>query len=236
MSIERPLVFRGIQKTTLVDYPGEVACTLFTGGCNFKCGYCYNPSLALDEDTGVAISVEEALEFLALRKNFLDGVCITGGEPLIEPGLADFIGQVKALGYKIKLDTNGSFPERLKPLLDQKLVDYVALDIKTSRKKYHEITGLAGSHEKVEASVRLLLSSGVECEFRTTVFSHLDENDFHEIASWLGKGQNYYLQKGRGNLLHLSEEFIKKHNEVGAEQLERMAGVLRPHFNKVGIR
>jgi pyruvate formate lyase activating enzyme len=178
----------------------------------------------------------QALEFLALRKNFLDGVCITGGEPLIEPGLADFIGQVKALGYKIKLDTNGSFPERLKPLLDQKLVDYVALDIKTSRKKYHEITGLAGSHEKVEASVRLLLSSGVECEFRTTVFSHLDENDFHEIASWLGKGQNYYLQKGRGNLLHLSEEFIKKHNEVGAEQLERMAGVLRPHFNKVGIR
>ena len=235
-SLNRALVFRGIQKTTLVDYPGEVACTLFTGGCNFRCGYCYNHSLALDQDTGVAISVEEALEFLKERKGFLDGVCLTGGEPLIEPGLPEFIKKVKALGYKIKLDTNGSFPERLKPLLEEKLVDYVALDIKAPRKNYYQVTGAAQADKRVDECVKLLLASGIESEFRTTVFAHNDEGEFKEIVQWLGKGRRYFLQKGRIDLPHLEENFSQRHNEVSNEHLEKLSNVLRPHFSEVGIR
>jgi len=236
MNADRPLYFKGIQKTTLLDYPGEVACTLFTGGCNFRCGYCYNGSLVLNEDTGVKISHDEALEFLKERKGFLDGVCITGGEPLLEPELEKFIKEAKALGYKVKLDTNGSFPDKLKSLLDQKLLDYVALDLKAPKHKYAQVTKVAESHHNVEKSMKLLLSSGVECEFRTTVFSHLNETDIVEIAQWAGEKGNYFLQRGKMDLPQLESQFAKDHTEVTHEFLTQMADTIRPRLNKVGVR
>ncbi|MFH1542775.1 MAG: anaerobic ribonucleoside-triphosphate reductase activating protein, partial [bacterium] len=121
--------FRGIQKTTLIDYPGEVACTLFLGGCNFRCFYCFNPALVTDPDSQQAIPEDEIIDFLKERENFLDGVCITGGEPLLcGEELVDFLKKVKAMQYKIKLDTNGSLPAVLQQIIDEKLVDYLAMD------------------------------------------------------------------------------------------------------------
>ena len=133
----------GIQKMTLLDYPEKVACTIFTARCNFRCPFCHNASLVTHVDAAAAISEEEVFSFLAKRQGILDGVCITGGEPLLQPDIEEFIRKVKELGYQVKLDTNGSFPDRLEHLIDEGLVDYVAMDLKNCRERYGETVGLA---------------------------------------------------------------------------------------------
>ena len=161
------MVFHGFQKLTLLDYPERVACTLFTGGCNFRCPFCHNAGLVTHIDEG-AFSEEEVLAYLKKRKGVLDGVCVTGGEPLLQPGLPRFLERVKEEGYAVKLDTNGSFPARLKELVCGGLVDYVAMDIKNAPEKYAETAGAAVRLEDIRESVSLLLSGAVDYEFRTT--------------------------------------------------------------------
>jgi len=173
----------GLQKTTLIDYPGEVACTIFLFGCNFRCGFCHNPELVL-KDTGEGFSEENVLKFLKERKGKLDAVCISGGEPLMSLDF-DFVRKIKSLGYKIKIDTNGSYPERLKELIDEGLVDAVAMDIKASRERYPEVVGINVDMDKIEESIKLI--AGLQnYEFRTTVLEKFhDVEDMKSLGEWL---------------------------------------------------
>ena len=176
----------GLQKLTLLDYPGRVACTVFLNGCNFRCPYCHNSQL-LEAGVEPVMTVEELLAFLRKRQCILEGVCITGGEPTLHPQLFDLLRAVKDLGYSVKLDTNGYRPEVLQKVLDLGLVDYVAMDIKNSPAAYGETVGLAAPDlTKIEESIRLLLEGRVDYEFRTTVVLPLhSEETISHMARWL---------------------------------------------------
>ena len=182
----------GLQKLTLLDFPGQVACTVFLQGCNFRCPFCHNPSLVLGTE---AITRESVLAFLKQRQGLLDGVAITGGEPLLSAGLEDLLREIRSLGYKIKLDTNGSFPRRLEQIISAGLVDYVAMDIKNAPEKYDHTAGAAGFLPAVRESAALLMDGKISYEFRTTVVDELHEpEDFHAIGQWLSGAQQYFLQ------------------------------------------
>ena len=174
----------GLQKTTLLDYPGKVACTVFLSGCNFRCPFCQNSEIL---DGGVSdISEEEFFAFLNKRKGLLDGVCVSGGEPLIHADVGEFIGKIKDLGYSVKLDTNGAFPERLKELCGEGLVDRVAMDIKNSPERYAKTAGADVDVGKIKESAAFLMSGEVGYEFRTTVVKQLHRaEDMLRIGQWL---------------------------------------------------
>ena len=189
--------FGGLQKLTLLDYPERVACTLFTIGCNLRCPFCHNFSLVVGSlDKQEQISQEEALAFLRKRSNVLEGVCITGGEPLLQAGIAEFITQVKKMGYKVKLDTNGAFPDRLRQLVEAKLIDYVAMDIKNSKDMYNKTCGCVVEMEDICKSVEYLKSGVVDYEFRTTVTGTFhSEKSIEDTARWLQGTKRWYLQQ-----------------------------------------
>ncbi|MBQ8541252.1 MAG: anaerobic ribonucleoside-triphosphate reductase activating protein [Clostridia bacterium] len=189
------MVFGGIQKLTLLDFPHTVSCILFTKGCNFRCPFCHNTPLVVPSETE-NLTEAEILSFLKKRQGILDGVCITGGEPLIHPNLPDFIRKVKDLGYKVKLDTNGSFPLRLSHLIDEGLLDYVAMDVKNSFSKYPLTAGCDSIKlDDIEKSIALLLKGNIPYEFRTTVTSELHtEEDIAEICSLIKGADKYFIQ------------------------------------------
>lgn len=230
------LKFKGIQKTTLVDYPGEVACTFFTGGCNFSCSYCHNPELAKDGETSVNIDEDEALIFLRERKRFLDGVCISGGEPLMQPGLPGFLKKAKALGYKVKIDTNGAYPEALRRIIDEGLVDYVAMDIKAPLDRYEEVTNSRVEAAKIEESVRIIKRSGIDYEFRTTAFSGLSHADFDKIGGWLSGSRRYFIQPVKTRSKLLDELFAEKEVHFSPAALSEIADRMSNHFERVEVR
>lgn len=186
----------GLQKLTLLDYPGEMASTIFTGGCNFRCPFCHNSDLVFLPENTAEIKKADILHFLTKRANVLKGVCVSGGEPLLHDGLEAFLRQVKQLGYKIKLDTNGSNPEKLKHLVDEKLIDCVAMDIKNAPKHYAQTVGLANMDmAPIEESVRYLLTNPIPYEFRTTIVKEFHtKEDMRSIGKWLSGAQHYYLQ------------------------------------------
>ncbi len=181
----------GIQKLTLLDYPGRVACTVFLNGCNFRCPYCHNAEL-LEGDIEPVMSVAELLAFLKKRQGILEGVCITGGEPTLHPELPQLLHSIRTLGYGVKLDTNGYRPEVLGALLEEKLVDYVAMDLKNGPAAYGETVGLrAVQLERIGESIRLLQESGVDFELRTTVVKPLHTAEtITEMAQWLSQTTN----------------------------------------------
>ena len=189
----------GLQKLTLLDFPGRVAATVFTPGCDMRCPFCHNAGLVLEGDN--AIGPENVLEFLKSRSGKLTGLAVTGGEPLMQADIADFLKQVKDLGFAVKLDTNGSFPSRLAELVEAKLVDYVAMDIKNCREKYALTAGLPESANDtilpmVYESAAYLMENHVPFEFRTTVVKQLHEaEDFRRIGEWLKGDENFYLQQ-----------------------------------------
>ena len=187
---------QGLQKLTLLDFPGQVACTVFLGGCNFRCPFCHNASLVLEPGQGPEITQEELLAFLKKRQGVLDGVCVTGGEPLLWPALPELLQKIKALGYQVKLDTNGSRPELLRQLVQEGLVDYVAMDIKAGPQNYAHVAGVPGFDlTPIEQSVAFLKSGVVKHEFRTTVVAPLHTSrDFGEIGHWLQGEERYFLQ------------------------------------------
>lgn len=186
----------GFLKTTLLDYPGHVAATVFTGGCNFRCPFCHNGDLVLHPETVPAFTEEEIFSHLKKRRNILDGVCITGGEPTLHSDLRDFILKVRALGYLIKLDTNGYRPEVLIPLCEEGLIDYVAMDIKQAPSHYNDISCMSSFHiECISKSVDYLLHGTIPYEFRTTLVKELHtEADIQEIGQFLAGADNYFLQ------------------------------------------
>ena len=190
----------GLQKTTLIDYPGQVAATVFLTGCNFRCLFCYSPELVLPEKIKKQpkISEKELFDFLEGRKGLLEGVVICGGEPTCNQGLPEFIRKIKEMGFLVKLDTNGSNPKMLERLIEEKLIDYVAMDIKAPQEKYEKVTGTKVKIQDIEESIRILKEGTVDYEFRTTVVSTLhSREDIVEIAKWIGPAKRFFLQEFR---------------------------------------
>ncbi len=185
----------GLQKLTLLDYPGTVACTVFLGGCDFRCPFCHNFEL-LDGSYPPLMDDQTLLTFLTKRQGLLDGVCITGGEPLLRAELPALLRTIRALGYRVKLDTNGSHPQSLEKLLAEGLCDYVAMDIKNSPARYGETVGKPDYDlAPVKRSIRLLMEGTTDYEFRTTVVQQLHtEADFHAIGAWISGAKRYFLQ------------------------------------------
>ena len=194
---------QGYQKLTLLDFPERVACTVFTGGCNLRCPFCHNASLVLTPRVGNNLE-EEVLTYLAGRTGILDGVCITGGEPLLQLDLSDFVKRVKNMGYSVKLDTNGSDPDALAALLATGNIDYIAMDIKSSPERYAIAIGKEFPLERFQRSVEIIRASEIPYEFRTTLVKGIHvEEDAEKIGKWLAGEKKYFLQGfvDSGNLL-----------------------------------
>jgi len=185
----------GFQKLSLVDFPGKVAATVFVQGCNFHCGYCHNPDLVLLANFKATLPVQEVLTFLNDRRGKIEGVVITGGEPTLQQGLAPFIAQVKEMAFAVKLDTNGSHPEVLSSLLRSHLLDYIAMDIKSSLGKYPQLTGSASDPALLKESIDLIINSGIPYQFRTTLVKEFcSPEDLDDIHRLIGKADHYVLQ------------------------------------------
>jgi pyruvate formate lyase activating enzyme len=184
-----------LQKTSLIEYPGKLSCIVFTQGCNFRCPYCHNPELVLPEKFLPLMDKGEIFHFLEKRKAYLDAVVITGGEPCIHEGLADFAGEVKKAGYLVKLETNGAFPGAIKKLIDKKLIDCVAMDVKAPADKYELLAGVRTDTKRIEESIEIIIKSGIDYEFKTTVvFPLLGKEDFTAIGEMVKGARIHYLQ------------------------------------------
>jgi len=226
--------FSGFQKLTLLDYPGHVACTLFTKGCNFRCPFCHNALLVTEQQEGETYSDETVLFYLKKRVGILDGVCITGGEPLLQKELPDFIRKVKELGFLVKLDTNGSFPDRLKALACEGLIDYVAMDVKNSMERYGETVDLQNfSTEAVEESIDFLLEGNVPYEFRTTVVAEFHTpQDIVAIAKRIQGAEKYFLQNFVDSGCLIGENL----HSVGENVMKEMQNAALEHLSAVSLR
>lgn len=224
----------GLQKTTLLDFPGRVAATIFTGGCNFRCPFCHNSGL-LGTDAEEYDSADAILEFLNKRKKILEGVCITGGEPTLQPDLEEFISRIRDLGLAVKLDTNGYKPLILKDLCRKGLLDCVAMDIKAGRDHYGDVSGVPGlSIECIDESIKFLLEGSIPYEFRTTVVRGLhSSDDFRQIGPWIQGCPEYYLQcfsqSGQVLVPDLYSDFTK-------DEMLAFADLVRPYVGKVCVR
>ena len=228
----------GLNKTTLLDYPGHVAATVFCGGCNFRCPFCHNSELVLNPASQPAIPAREVLDFLAKRKGILQGVCITGGEPTLQQDLAEFIYHIKDLGYLVKLDTNGYRPEVIKNLVEGHLLDYIAMDVKSGPSGYAKATGYSelskeGSFKNIRESIDFIMSCGVKYEFRTTAVKGLhEEKDFREIGPFLQGCKAYFLQSYKDSENVMQPGF----SSFTREELEKFVSLVRPFVEQVELR
>jgi pyruvate formate lyase activating enzyme len=232
------MLLAGFQKMTLIDYPGKIATTVFTVGCNFRCPFCHNPELV--EPAPDAIKTFEKgektfFEFLEKRKGKLDGVCITGGEPTIHRDIIMFIRRIKKMGFLVKLDSNGTNPDVLSAIFQEGLVDFVAMDIKNSLGRYGETVGAMVDTGRIEKSVRLIMESGVDYEFRTTVVPGIhSEADFDGIARLIKGARAYYLQEFRD--MTILDPKLKDLAKGKTVDLEKAAERMRKAVKVVGIR
>ncbi|MBE6110181.1 MAG: anaerobic ribonucleoside-triphosphate reductase activating protein [Erysipelotrichaceae bacterium] len=229
----------GLQKMTLLDYPGKAACTIFLSGCNFKCPFCHNRDLVFIPERYEYFDVNDIMEYLEKRKGILDGVAISGGEPLLQENLHTLIERIRELGYQVKLDTNGAYPKRLKEVVEKGLVDYVAMDIKNSPDKYARTLGMnpeSFSLDPIRESVEYLKSSNVEHEFRTTVVRELHTaEDLLEIGRWLGENETYYLQQyvDSGNVI---QPGYSAYTAAEMEDLRNQVAALVPNVKLRGVK
>lgn len=227
------MLILGLQKLTLLDYPGRTACTVFTGGCNFRCPFCHNAPLVLPGREQEPYTEEEVLSYLKKRAGLLDGVCVTGGEPTLQEDLEAFLRQVKALDYQVKLDTNGSRPEALRALLRQGLADYVAMDVKSSPEEYARACGVPVDLEKVNESIDLLLSGCVDYEFRTTVVAGLHTPQIIERAARrIAGAKRYFLQA----FVDSGDLITPGWHALSREEMEACAQAARKHVPFVELR
>lgn len=230
------MLISGLQKLTLLDYPGRLACTVFTGGCNFRCPFCHNAPLVLPERLSQDTDEEAVLRFLEKRRGVLEGVAVTGGEPLLHKDIGRFLEKVKALGYKIKLDTNGSFPDELSALIEGGLVDRVAMDVKNSPALYARTAGTEPDMAAVERSKDLLLSGVVDYEFRTTAVKGLHTAESIEAAArWIQGAKEYYLQQFKDSGDVLSIEGLSAFSEEEMRALAEAAGRYVPAVELRGL-
>lgn len=218
----------GLQKMTLLDFPGKVACTVFTVGCNFRCPFCHNSSLVVSPEVP-ELPQDDFFAFLKKRQGLLDGVAITGGEPLLHPDMPEFLEKIRALGYAVKLDTNGAFPDRLQKILAAGLADYVAMDVKNSKEKYELTAGIAGILPKVEQSASILREGKTPFEFRTTLVDELHEPaDFAAIGKWIAGTERYFIQGfvDSGDILAGGDAFHAAGPEKAAACLEAVRALV----------
>jgi len=230
------MIIGGLQKLTLIDYPGHIAATVFTVGCNFRCSFCHNPELVSSIKYGISSIFEKDLfDLLKNRQGKLEGVCITGGEPTIQPDLIEFIRKIKESGYKVKLDTNGARPDVLRQLYNEKLLDFVAMDIKNTPEKYKKTVNSLVDIERIKLSVDLIRNSGIDYEFRTTAVPgiHTGE-DFVKIGKWLKGSKKYALQSYREK--NILDEKLKKKTKGKKLDLEKIAKKVGKYFGKVEVR
>ncbi len=229
----------GLQKVSTIDYPEKIACTIFLRGCDFRCGFCHNPELVM-RACGKNFPEEYVLDFLSKRIGKLDGVCITGGEPLMSVDF-DFVKKIKEMGFLVKLDTNGSFPEKLKEMIDLGLVDYIAMDIKGAREDYSKIAGTNVNLEKIEKAIKTIYKFG-RYEFRTTVVKRFhDENSLISMGQWLnnvcgGKPKLFFLQGFNKNNDGMIDMDFKNEPNVDEKNLIELKGGIKKFFERVEIR
>lgn len=229
------MLIKGLQKTTLLDYPTKVASTVFTGGCNFRCPFCHNASLVTHLDTDNIFDEDEVLNYLKKRKGILDGVCITGGEPLLQKDIFEFCKKIKDIGLLIKLDTNGSRPKELDDLIQAELIDYIAMDIKNSLALYANTCGISEFPQGVSDSVDIIMSCGIDYEFRTTVVRELHSKEsIKELCEWISGAKKYYLQafKDSGDLI---ESGYSSYTEPELDELLNIAKIYIPHAQLRGV-
>jgi pyruvate formate lyase activating enzyme len=226
---------KGFVKNSFVDWDGKIAVTLFLPGCNFRCGFCHNKPLVLEPDKIKSIPFFEIEEHLETNRKFIDGVVVTGGEPTIHSELSSLLRDIKSLGFPVKLDTNGSNPKAIKNLLQKKLIDYISMDIKSSLENYNEVCGVRVDAEKIKESIKLIMNSGVDYEFRTTIIPEMHgEAEMEKMASMIEGAKLYALQK------FIPRDTISKEFENMAspttEQMEKLKSIAEKHVNKVIIR
>ncbi len=228
------MLIHGFQKMTLLDYPGKVACTMFTAGCNLRCPFCHNAFLVTEMDNSRQWDEEELLAYLQKRQGVLDGVCISGGEPLMHADTLDFMHRIREHGLSIKLDTNGCYPDRLRAAVEEGLVDYVAMDIKNSREKYPLTVGVPDFDVRpIEESVAYLMSGVVDYEFRTTVVAEFHTfADMEKIGSWIKGAKRYFLQNFVDSG-HLISQNVHGVDEPSMKGLQRIAA---KYVEKVELR
>lgn len=231
------MIIKGLQKTTLLDYPGRVAATIFMGGCNMRCPFCHNMDIVEGGPKEDDYTAEEVLEFLRKRKNVLEGVCITGGEPTLYSDLPDFIREIKAVGYKVKLDTNGTNPQMVKNLYKEGLIDYVAMDIKSSMAEYKKVCANQEINlEAIRESVDFLIEDKeqkLDYEFRTTIVKNYHNKEVMEDIGKLIEGADkYFLQN------FVDSDYVQNHDLLPAskEMLEEFVEVMKAHVKQVSIR
>lgn len=230
---------KGLQKVTLVDYPDKIACTIFLFGCNFRCGFCYNPEIVLRDET-LDIPKDYVLDFLKKRKGVLEGICITGGEPLLTLE-KEFVKQIKDLGFLVKLDTNGSFPEKLKELIDEKLIDYVAMDIKSSKENYEKTISANLDLNKIEESIKIISSSNLPYDFRTTIIPGIHtKEEMIKLSKWLneliGKNpENFSLQGFKNHGKFIDSNYLEKQS-IREIYLEELKETIKDYFQKITIK
>lgn len=239
------MIIGGLEKMTLIDYPGQIAAIVFTKGCNFRCHFCYNPLLVWPdretdekkyEKTYPPVSEDEFFLFLENRRGKLDGIVITGGEPTMHRDLPDFIKKIRAFGYKIKLDTNGTNPEALKNLLAENLLDYIAMDFKAPLDKYDEVVGVKVNCQDLEKSVKMIVESGLPHEFRTTVVPGLHElADFAKMGEVISGADAWYLQKFKSDT-ELVDRNLESHAPFLDKEMEEMATVGKKYVKICEVR
>lgn len=223
----------GIQKVTLLDFPGHIACTIFTRACNFRCPFCHNMELVTNVNNSNDIDENEIIEFLKTRVGKLQGVCITGGEPLISDDIIYFMRKIKEIGFKIKIDTNGTFPQRINTALKEKIIDMIAMDIKSSEENYNFVAGANVDIEKIKESIKIIKNSDIDYEFRTTCVKGLHEKkDFEGIGKLIEGANKYYLQNFR-QVENITPDNL---NGFKKEELEIFKSIIEKYVKYVDIR
>ncbi len=224
----------GIKKSSLIDWPGKIVITLFTGGCNFRCGWCHNPELVFDNVSN-EVTIEYLKDYFEEHKSWIDGICITGGEPLIQKDIMEFLMEFKKKNILIKLDTNGYNPLKLREIIRQNLIDYIAVDIKSASEKYSEATGIKIDVSLIKESIEIIMKSHIDYEFRTTVVPGLlDEEDIVKIGQDIAGAKMYVLQNFRaGNTLDKKFSNIKPYSQ---DKINRMADIVSKYVQKVDVR
>lgn len=228
------MIVCGFEKFSMVDFDGRIACTVFTGGCNFRCPFCHNGALVVGNVKAQEIDMQNVFDYLKKRKGLVDAVCVTGGEPTMHKDLPDFLREVRNLGYATKLDTNGTNPQMLADVIEEGLVDYVAMDIKNSIAKYPQTIGIDGANlDDILKSVEILKNSGIDYEFRTTVIDEFHTaEDMREIGEWICGSKRYYLQKYKDNEGCISHGY----SEVSRQKADEFVKIFEGKVGIVGLR
>jgi pyruvate formate lyase activating enzyme len=226
---------KGYIPSSLLDYPGKICSVIFLPNCNFRCPFCQNPDLITKPEKMPNVEIEKIFDHLQLRRKWLDGVCVTGGEPCLHQNLPEFLSKIKKLGFLVKLDTNGTNPKMLEELIEKKLVDYIAMDIKAPLKDYDKVTKVRVNKKDIQESIDLIKKSKIDYEFRTTAIpKFIGKKEIEEMGKWLNESRLYCLQQFRP-LITLDKSF-KNEKTYNPEELNELAEVARPFFKSVCVR